>query len=150
MEKLRFDGQVAVVTGAGRGVGAAHARLLAARGAAVVVNDIGFTDAEGGDHSGVPASEVVRAITAAGGRAVANAEDVSTRDGARRLVEQALDTFGGLMTRRASSSPVPPSNTAGRIVQTSRSSPRVLSNSMDSCKSVNRRSRAPSAASPCR
>ncbi len=95
-EQLRFDGRVAIVTGAGRGVGAAHARLLAARGAAVVVNDVGFARGDGGETSRAPADEVVRQILEAGGRAVANGEDVAAAAGAKRLVEQALDAFGGL------------------------------------------------------
>jgi NAD(P)-dependent dehydrogenase (short-subunit alcohol dehydrogenase family) len=94
--QLRFDGRVAVVTGAGRGVGRAHALLLASRGAAVVVNDVGFERIDGGARGSGPADEVVGEISASGGRAAANHEDIATAAGARRLVEQALDSFGRL------------------------------------------------------
>ena len=76
------EGRVAIVTGAGRGVGREHALLLAAHGAKVVVNDIGAgVDGSGADAS--PASEVVAAINKAGGEAIANGEDVSDWNGAK-------------------------------------------------------------------
>jgi NAD(P)-dependent dehydrogenase (short-subunit alcohol dehydrogenase family) len=90
-----LEGRVAIVTGAGRGIGRAHALLLAAEGAKVVVNDLGGgTDGTGADTS--PAQRVVDEIAAAGGSAVANFDDVSDWDGAKRLIDQAIDTFGGL------------------------------------------------------
>ncbi|HVX19760.1 MAG TPA: SDR family oxidoreductase [Acidimicrobiales bacterium] len=89
------EGRICVVTGGGRGLGRAYATMLAANGARVVVNDLGAArDGSGGDTG--PAGEVVDEITAAGGEAVANTDDVSTWDGAGRLVQQAVDTFGGL------------------------------------------------------
>jgi NAD(P)-dependent dehydrogenase (short-subunit alcohol dehydrogenase family) len=91
----RFDGKVAIVTGAGRGIGRAHSLLLASEGAAVVVNDLGGGAAgEGADAT--PAQQVVDEITAAGGKAVANYDSVSSWEGAQRLVAQAVDAFGGL------------------------------------------------------
>lgn len=95
-EKLRFDGRVAVITGAGRGVGRAHALMLAERGCAVVVNDIGYGVPEGGATSAAPADEVVAEIVAKGGHAVANHDDAATAEGCARMVEQALDGFGGV------------------------------------------------------
>lgn len=90
-----FAGKVAIVTGAGRGIGREHALLLASRGASVVVNDLGGgTDGAGHDDS--PAATVVREIQERGGRAVANSDDVSDWDGAARLVEQAVSEFGAL------------------------------------------------------
>jgi NAD(P)-dependent dehydrogenase (short-subunit alcohol dehydrogenase family) len=83
---LVFDGDVAVITGAGRGIGRAHALELARRGARVVVNDLP------GDPS--PAQEVVAEIRAAGGEAVANTDTVTTAAGGAAIVEQAVDTFG--------------------------------------------------------
>jgi len=90
-----FDGKVAVVTGAGRGIGRAEALLLAAEGAAVVVNDLGGErSGEGADQR--PAQQVVDEIVAAGGRAAANYDDISTWDGGAAFVQQALDDFGRL------------------------------------------------------
>ena len=85
---LRFEGDVAIVTGAGRGLGRCHALELARRGARVVVNDLG------GDSS--PAANVVAEIRAAGGVAVANHDNVSTVEGGESIVQQALDEFGSL------------------------------------------------------
>lgn len=90
-----LDGKVAIVTGAGRGLGRSHAHLLAAEGAKVVVNDIGFAR-EGGGRDERPAQEVVAEIKEAGGDAVANFESVSDWGGAERLVGQAVEEFGRL------------------------------------------------------
>lgn|ERR1700722_2231367 len=95
MSSLRFDGRVAVVTGAGRGIGAAHAGLLAARGARVIVNDIG-TSRFGTGTDDTPASELARQIRRAGGAAEPDTADISTPDGARALVEHAISAFGRL------------------------------------------------------
>src|SRR5689334_23655482 len=90
-----LDGKVAIVTGAGRGIGRGEAVLLAAEGARVVVNDLGV--AREGDASGeTPAEEVVAEITAAGGEAVVSSHDVSSWDGAQQLIATAVDRFGGL------------------------------------------------------
>jgi NAD(P)-dependent dehydrogenase (short-subunit alcohol dehydrogenase family) len=90
-----FEGRVAIVTGAGRGLGREHALLLASEGAAVVVNDLGGgTDGSGSDTG--PAHDVAGEIVAAGGSAVANTDDVSDWEGARHLVQQAVDEFGRL------------------------------------------------------
>ena len=91
----RFDGKVAIVTGAGRGIGRSHALLLASEGAAVVVNDLGGSSGGDGTDS-TPAQEVVDEITAKGGKAVANYDSVSSWDGAQRLIQQAVDELGGL------------------------------------------------------
>jgi NAD(P)-dependent dehydrogenase (short-subunit alcohol dehydrogenase family) len=93
MSELRFDDRVAVITGAGRGLGRAYALLLAARGAKVVVNDLGSSIQGQGADAG-PADEVVREIRAAGGEAVASTESVATPEGGRRIVEAALDHYG--------------------------------------------------------
>jgi NAD(P)-dependent dehydrogenase (short-subunit alcohol dehydrogenase family) len=93
MDEMRFDGKVAVITGAGRGLGAAHARLLAARGAAVVVNDAGV-NVRSGDERPDPAADVVAEITDAGGQAVADRHDVVADGGA--IVEHAVDAFGAV------------------------------------------------------
>jgi NAD(P)-dependent dehydrogenase (short-subunit alcohol dehydrogenase family) len=90
-----LDGRVAIITGAGRGIGREHALLFASEGAKVVVNDLGgSTDGTGADAA--PAQQVVDEIIAAGGQAVANYDDVSDFDGAKRLVDQAVETFGEL------------------------------------------------------
>lgn len=89
------EGRVAIVTGAGRGLGREHALELARQGAKVVVNDLGTSGAGEGASSG-PAEEVVSLIKEMGGDAVANADDVADFEGARRMVEQAVETFGAL------------------------------------------------------
>ncbi len=90
-----LDGKVAIVTGAGRGVGRGHALELARNGAKVVVNDLGGEwDGSGTDNR--PASEVVAEIQALGGEAAANFDNVATWDGAENMVKQAIDTFGDL------------------------------------------------------
>ncbi len=95
MEELRFDGRVAVVSGAGGGLGREYALLLASRGAKVVVNDLG-TDRHGGGRDSTMAQNVVDEIRAAGGEAVANGDTVATPEGGRAIVEVALDSFGGI------------------------------------------------------
>src|SRR5947209_16261814 len=90
-----LDGKVAIVTGAGRGIGRCHALLLASEGAKVVVNDLG------GDWSGEgkddrPAQQVVDEITSNGGEAAAHYDDVASWAGAQGIVQQAIDTFGDL------------------------------------------------------
>jgi NAD(P)-dependent dehydrogenase (short-subunit alcohol dehydrogenase family) len=94
MTKL-CEGRVAIITGAGRGIGREHALLLAHHGAKVVVNDLGGSmDGEGNDQG--PAQDVVDEVKAMGGEAIANTDDISDWDGAERLVRSAIDTFGGL------------------------------------------------------
>ena len=89
------EGRVAIVTGAGRGVGREHAIMLAAHGAKVVVNDLGATvDGSGADAG--PANEVVETIKKAGGEAVANGDDVSSWSGAKNMIDQAVKTYGKL------------------------------------------------------
>jgi NAD(P)-dependent dehydrogenase (short-subunit alcohol dehydrogenase family) len=90
---IRFDDRVAVVTGAGTGLGREYARLLAARGARVVVNDLGGSVA-GDGGSAPPAESVAQEILAAGGHAIANCDSVADRDGAARIVEAALREWG--------------------------------------------------------
>jgi NAD(P)-dependent dehydrogenase (short-subunit alcohol dehydrogenase family) len=89
------DGRVCIVTGAGRGIGREHSLMLAEQGAKVVVNDIGG-EMDGSGRSSGPAQDVVDEIVAAGGEAVVNGDDISTWDGAERLVQQAVDHFGRL------------------------------------------------------
>jgi NAD(P)-dependent dehydrogenase (short-subunit alcohol dehydrogenase family) len=90
-----LSGRVAIVTGAGRGLGRAHALELARLGARVVVNDLGVTAAGGGGPD-APADAVVAEIRAAGGEAIASPDDVASWEGARRLVHAALETWGRL------------------------------------------------------
>src|ERR671912_1343859 len=89
------EGRVAIVTGAGRGIGREHALSLARHGAKVVVNDLGGAiDGSGGDIS--PAQEVVDEITAMGCEAIANGDNVADWEGAQRLINSAIETFGDL------------------------------------------------------
>ena len=93
MNEIRFDGRVAVITGAGGGLGRAHALLLAERGAIVVVNDLGgLVNGAGGDATA--AQQVVREIEAAGGQALANFDDIATPAGAQNLIDTATQAFG--------------------------------------------------------
>ena len=91
------DGRVVIITGAGRGLGREHALAFAAEGAKVVVNDVGASlQGDGNDMS--PAQEVVDLIRERGGEAITNGDDIADWDGAGRLVQSAIDTFGGLDT----------------------------------------------------
>ncbi len=90
-----LDGRVAIITGAGRGIGREHALLFAAEGAKVVVNDLGG-GLDGSDHAASPAEEVVAEIKAMGGEAVANHDNVANWEGGARLIQSALDHFGDL------------------------------------------------------
>jgi len=93
MADLGFDGKVAIITGAGGGLGREHALLLASRGAQVVVNDIGGSISGDGGDAG-PAERVVKEITDAGGEAIADTHSVSTPEGGAALVATALEHFG--------------------------------------------------------
>jgi NAD(P)-dependent dehydrogenase (short-subunit alcohol dehydrogenase family) len=90
-----LDGRIAVITGAGRGIGREHELLFAQEGASVVVNDVGGSNSGEGSDAG-PAQDVVNEIVAAGGKAVANITNIATWDGAKALVDQAVSEFGGL------------------------------------------------------
>jgi NAD(P)-dependent dehydrogenase (short-subunit alcohol dehydrogenase family) len=90
-----LDGRVAIITGAGRGLGREHALLFASEGAKVVVNDLGG-DIDGTGDDRAPAQQVVDEIKAAGGEAVANVDSVADWEGAQRLIQTAVDTFGTL------------------------------------------------------
>jgi NAD(P)-dependent dehydrogenase (short-subunit alcohol dehydrogenase family) len=98
MAELRWDGRVAVVTGAGRNLGRSYARFLASRGARVVVNDLGVaisdTDGSGAPPPANPAHDVVDEIRSSGGEAVASTHDVTTVDGGEAIIGTALDAFG--------------------------------------------------------
>lgn len=89
-----LDGKVAIITGAGGGLGEAYARLFAREGAAVVVNDLGGARDGSGDGSVSAAQKVVNDILSEGGRAVANGDDVSTMEGGENILKAALDAFG--------------------------------------------------------
>jgi NAD(P)-dependent dehydrogenase (short-subunit alcohol dehydrogenase family) len=90
-----LDGRVAIITGAGRGIGREHALLFAHEGAKVVVNDLGGA-LDGSSHAASPAEEVVAEIKAMGGEAVANHDNVAEWEGGQRLVQCALETYGTL------------------------------------------------------
>ncbi|GAA1846022.1 SDR family NAD(P)-dependent oxidoreductase [Actinomadura bangladeshensis] len=110
MTQLRFDDRVAVVTGAGHGLGRAYALLLASRGAKVVVNDLGGPPDGSAGASLTPAEEVVREIEQAGGEAVASGHDVSDEQSARAIVQLAVDRFGGvdIVINNAGTNPTAP------------------------------------------
>lgn len=93
MAELRFDGRVAVITGAGRGLGRSYALLLASRGARVVVNDLGVGFKDDKADAG-PAEAVVQEIKAEGGEAVANTDSVGTPEGGRAIIDTALEHYG--------------------------------------------------------
>jgi NAD(P)-dependent dehydrogenase (short-subunit alcohol dehydrogenase family) len=102
---LRFGGRVAVVTGAGRGLGRAYAMLLAARGASVVVNDLGV-NRDGTDAGEDRAAAVVAEIEGAGGTAVASRDTVSTRAGGSAIIDAALERFGRIDIVVSSAGPI--------------------------------------------
>src|SRR6476660_9172968 len=93
MTERIFDDRVAVVTGAGRGLGRSYALLLASRGAKVVVNDSGGS-LTGDETDTTPAEDVVREITAAGGEAVASTDSVATPRGGKAIVDMAVERYG--------------------------------------------------------
>jgi NAD(P)-dependent dehydrogenase (short-subunit alcohol dehydrogenase family) len=95
MNDISCADRVCIVTGGGRGIGREYALLLARHGALVVVNDVGGAR-DGTGHDAGPAQEVIDEITASGGTAIANADDISTWDGGESIVRHAIDTFGGL------------------------------------------------------
>ena len=89
-----LDGKVAIVTGAGGGLGEAYAKLFAKEGARVVVNDLGGSRDGSGSGTSAAAQKVVDEIVAAGGKAVANGDDVSTMEGGENIAKTALDNYG--------------------------------------------------------
>jgi NAD(P)-dependent dehydrogenase (short-subunit alcohol dehydrogenase family) len=93
MADLRFDGRVAVITGAGRGLGRSYALLLASRGAKVVINDLGASLKGDGADAG-PAEQVVQEIKAAGGEAIACTDSVATREGGKAIIDAAVKKWG--------------------------------------------------------
>ncbi len=95
-DEIRFDERVAVVTGAGAGLGRVYALELAKRGAKVVVNDLGGARDGSGEGSATPADQVVAEIEALGGQAVANYDNVATPEGGQNIIQSALDSFGGV------------------------------------------------------
>jgi NAD(P)-dependent dehydrogenase (short-subunit alcohol dehydrogenase family) len=90
-----LDGRVAIITGAGRGIGREHALLFAAEGAKVVVNDLGGAN-DGSGSDATPAQQVVEEITAMGGEAIANGDNVADWEGGQRLINSAIEAFGDL------------------------------------------------------
>ena len=92
---MLLEGRVAIVTGAGRGIGREEALLLAKHGAKVVVNDLGGSH-DGSGASATPAEQVVAEIRATGGEAIANADDVSDFKAAKRMMDSAIEAFGAL------------------------------------------------------
>ncbi|RJQ76008.1 SDR family NAD(P)-dependent oxidoreductase [Pseudonocardiaceae bacterium YIM PH 21723] len=90
-----LDGRVAIITGAGRGIGREHALLFAAEGASLVINDLGGSNDGSGTDAG-PAQQVADEIIALGGKAVANTDNVASWDGAKNLIDQAVSEFGKL------------------------------------------------------
>ncbi len=95
-DEIRFDERVAVVTGAGAGLGRVYALELAKRGAKLVINDLGGARDGSGDGSAAPADQVVAEIKALGGQAVANYDNVATPEGGQNIIQAALDAFGGV------------------------------------------------------
>jgi NAD(P)-dependent dehydrogenase (short-subunit alcohol dehydrogenase family) len=93
MSEIRFDGRVAVITGAGGGLGKTYAKMFASRGASVVVNDLGGS-ADGTGAGSSMADETVKEITEAGGTAVANYDSVATPEGGEAIIQTAVDNFG--------------------------------------------------------
>lgn len=93
MKELRFDDRVAVITGAGRGLGRAYSLLLASRGAKVVVNDNGVSRHGEGGHA-EPAHQVVNEICQAGGQAVAVTDSIATPEGAQSIIDAAIKQYG--------------------------------------------------------
>src|SRR5580704_12334941 len=91
-----LEGKVVLVTGGANGIGKECALLAAKEGAKVVVNDLGGAVAGGDEGSAGPAEQVVQQIKAAGGEAVSNSDSVTSRDGVKRMIEQAMDSFKGL------------------------------------------------------